>query len=293
MRHVGFKFSKARHTGLLARVNVASTASNVSHLKRMTNLISGGSVCADDADAASFSTLMGAWSCIGPSVRSTTAIVPPKPGPDLSDHCAKLLDGSCVNDANNRVGMPETVHQWQVTWAGMSISVCVQADSALYRSGGFLKDEDVIDFLACDWPYRAGNVWADGSGNLKTDTGISYVLNTWQRWESTDKVGCTSYLVRVGNADTAFAYRDDTLNKVIVGVSPDAVDASATSALCKNYWQDLHPHGAGGADVNFMMDGGAGRVAASYRVNFSRLQAVKRRYDPGNAFRVNQNIGPG
>ena len=98
---------------------------------------------------------------------------------------------------------------------------------------------------------------------------------------------------RVGQADTPFAYRDATWAKVIVGVSPDAADGPRISAWCKDYWDDLHPHSAGGAYVNFMMDECSARVAASYRGNYARLQAVKRRYGPGNLFRVNQNIGPG
>ena len=97
---------------------------------------------------------------------------------------------------------------------------------------------------------------------------------------------------RVGSADTAFAYRDATWAAVIVGVSPDPADGPTISAWCKNYWEAVHPFGAGGAYVNFMMDEGAGRVAASYRGNYARLVAVKKRYDPGNLFRVNQNIGP-
>lgn len=40
------------------------------------------------------------------------------------------------------------------------------------------------------------------------------------------------------------------------------------------------------------MDKGVGRVAASYRGNYVRLAAVKKRDDPGNLFRVNQNIAP-
>ena len=37
---------------------------------------------------------------------------------------------------------------------------------------------------------------------------------------------------------------------------------------------------------------GQERVRASYRDNYDRLAEVKGRYDPGNAFRVNQNIQP-
>ncbi len=37
----------------------------------------------------------------------------------------------------------------------------------------------------------------------------------------------------------------------------------------------------------------AGRVQAAYgAATFQRLRAIKERYDPGNFFRVNQNIGP-
>jgi FAD/FMN-containing dehydrogenase len=41
-----------------------------------------------------------------------------------------------------------------------------------------------------------------------------------------------------------------------------------------------------------MMDEGEERVRASYRDNYDALAKVKATYDPGNLFRVNQNIRP-
>ncbi|HEY5053512.1 MAG TPA: BBE domain-containing protein, partial [Solirubrobacterales bacterium] len=48
----------------------------------------------------------------------------------------------------------------------------------------------------------------------------------------------------------------------------------------------------GGAYVNMMMDEGQERVRASYGDNYDRLAQIKATYDPGNLFRVNQNIQP-
>jgi FAD/FMN-containing dehydrogenase len=41
-----------------------------------------------------------------------------------------------------------------------------------------------------------------------------------------------------------------------------------------------------------MDDEGEARLKATYGDNFARLTAVKRKYDPNNVFRVNQNIKP-
>jgi hypothetical protein len=41
-----------------------------------------------------------------------------------------------------------------------------------------------------------------------------------------------------------------------------------------------------------MMEEGEDRIKATYRDNYKRLSTIKRKYDPANFFRVNQNIPP-
>ena len=97
---------------------------------------------------------------------------------------------------------------------------------------------------------------------------------------------------RVGNDETAWAYRDANWAEVIVGVDPDPANNDRIVSWTKDYWDALHPYSAGGAYVNFMMDEGQERVQATYGDNYERLVAIKNKYDPTNLFRVNQNIRP-
>jgi FAD/FMN-containing dehydrogenase len=97
---------------------------------------------------------------------------------------------------------------------------------------------------------------------------------------------------RVGKHDTAWNYRDATWAQVMVGVDPDPANNEKTISWTKSYYDALHPHSAGGAYVNFMMDEGEERVKATYGDNYERLVAIKNKYDPDNLFRVNQNIKP-
>jgi FAD/FMN-containing dehydrogenase len=96
----------------------------------------------------------------------------------------------------------------------------------------------------------------------------------------------------VAEDETAFAYRDIDFTHIIAAVSPEPAPMPQYRDWVRSYWSALHPHSAGGAYVNFLMDEGGDRVATSYRGNYTRLAAVKKKYDPGNLFRVNQNIQP-
>jgi FAD/FMN-containing dehydrogenase len=58
----------------------------------------------------------------------------------------------------------------------------------------------------------------------------------------------------------------------------------------------MQPWSTGGVYVNYLgreVDEGSGRVEAAYgQEKYARLVALKNQYDPGNLFRLNQNIKP-
>ena len=97
---------------------------------------------------------------------------------------------------------------------------------------------------------------------------------------------------RVGKSETAWSYRDANFSHIVFALEPDPANMPKHTEWVRDYWSALHPYSAGGAYVNFLMDEGEDRVASSYRDNYNRLAEVKKKYDPGNLFRMNQNIKP-
>jgi FAD/FMN-containing dehydrogenase len=75
--------------------------------------------------------------------------------------------------------------------------------------------------------------------------------------------------------------------------APDERNADAYQQWVRDSWQRLRPYSTGATYINFQTaDEDESRIRATYGANLARLQAVKRRYDPHNLFRVNRNIRP-
>jgi hypothetical protein len=97
---------------------------------------------------------------------------------------------------------------------------------------------------------------------------------------------------RVGADDTAFAYRNANFATVIVCAWQDATLDNQRIQWVRDYYQATAPHSEPGGYVNFMADDDGARVQDNYGANYRRLVEVKRSYDPGNLFHLNQNISP-
>jgi FAD/FMN-containing dehydrogenase len=66
----------------------------------------------------------------------------------------------------------------------------------------------------------------------------------------------------------------------------------ANTQRVREYSDAITPHSEAGGYINFMAADDQGRVEANYGDSYARLVDVKRRYDPDNLFRENQNIRP-
>jgi hypothetical protein len=91
---------------------------------------------------------------------------------------------------------------------------------------------------------------------------------------------------------TAFAYRNANFATVIAGMWPEASQNEANIEWVRNYYEATAPLSEEGGYINFMSGDDQDRIKANYKGNYDRLVDVKRRYDPGNLFHLNQNIKP-
>jgi len=91
---------------------------------------------------------------------------------------------------------------------------------------------------------------------------------------------------------TAFGHRDAKYAMVIAGMWPDPTHNGNNIAWVKDYYKALAPHAEEGGYINFAAGDDMNRVRANFGRGYDRLAKVKSKYDPGNAFRHNQNITP-
>jgi FAD/FMN-containing dehydrogenase len=100
---------------------------------------------------------------------------------------------------------------------------------------------------------------------------------------------------RVDPAETAFPHRTARYQILSIGAWDDPADDDAGKAWARGLHQATAADGLGASFLNFVAEDGAGgadRIRAGYGGNWNRLTAIKRRYDPGNLFRANNNIAP-
>jgi FAD/FMN-containing dehydrogenase len=99
-------------------------------------------------------------------------------------------------------------------------------------------------------------------------------------------------MARVAPDATAFAHRRSPIMVNVAAIYQRPEERVVHEAWVNGLSKQLE-QGDDGAYVGFLGDEGEERVRAAYPgATWDRLAAVKRRYDPDNVFRLNQNVAP-
>jgi hypothetical protein len=85
---------------------------------------------------------------------------------------------------------------------------------------------------------------------------------------------------------------DDRFATVIEGIWPDPKDTEANIKWVRDYHEATAPFSREGGYINFQSADDAGNVEKNYGATYTRLANIKKKYDPDNLFRMNQNIPP-
>jgi FAD/FMN-containing dehydrogenase len=97
---------------------------------------------------------------------------------------------------------------------------------------------------------------------------------------------------RVGEDETAFGGRSAGHTFNIAGITETEKGFEEEREWARDFWSALEPYHTS-VYVNFLMEEGEERIPQAYgAIKFDRIKALKRRYDPDNLFRLNQNIRP-
>lgn len=136
-------------------------------------------------------------------------------------------------------------------------------------------------------------MFADDLSDASLDAAIDAMTHASSPYSLIQFRGLGGAMARVPEEATAFAHRRRRYFVAAIAVWLDPAENPAShEAWTAALWEKVRPDG-NGVYVNFLENEGPERVREAYPpTTYDRLAAVKRRYDPTNLFRFNQNIPP-
>jgi hypothetical protein len=99
-------------------------------------------------------------------------------------------------------------------------------------------------------------------------------------------------IARVPVTDTPYFNRDALYDCFPISIWNEPEEDALRISWARELWDAMRPFSTGGVYANNLGEEGIERVEAAYGENYTRLLALKNKYDPANFFRLNQNIKP-
>ena len=142
----------------------------------------------------------------------------------------------------------------------------------------------------------ARNYWKSHNFSTLSDGLFEAVIDYSRRLPSPQ---CEIFIGALGGATgraapgaTAYAHRSAQFVLNVHGRWESPSDDARCIGWARDFFDASAPFASGGVYVNFLTADESNRVRAAYGANYDRLARVKRKYDPNNLFRMNQNIRP-
>lgn len=149
------------------------------------------------------------------------------------------------------------------------------------------------------FPAHALNYWKANFLAALTDEAIDILIARFEVCPSPMSALFLEHFhgaaTRVDSTATAFPHRSIGYNAVVISEWMDPAASDANVVWARESYDALSGQFASGRYANYLNAeevGQQGAVAAAFGPNWNRLLDLKRRYDPENVFRLNQNIAP-
>jgi FAD/FMN-containing dehydrogenase len=173
------------------------------------------------------------------------------------------------------------------------------------RESAAVRDDSIgpVDFV--DWqrapdagfPLGRQHHWKSGYLRHLTEAAVDDLLAVAATIPNPETgiglQGLRGAAARVPVDATAFPHRAPQDDLLILAQWSDPARSDEIVAWARRAFERLRPHLEDGVYVNNLGNEGGDRVREAYGANHARLAEVKRRYDPENVFRLNQNVRPG
>jgi hypothetical protein len=173
-----------------------------------------------------------------------------------------------------------------------ALSMC-DRDSVRSRIIPFLDLQTMAD---SSFPHGHRYYTKSGYFDSLDDSTINHLAEAVATIPSPETQIELSYLggaaAQVSADDTAFGDRSAPFIMNLLANWADAAEDVANISWIRSLFNRLRPAMKPGVYINFMSGDEQDRVPEAYRTRWARLVAIKRRYDPNNFFRLNQNIPP-
>ncbi|MGH8092295.1 MAG: FAD-binding oxidoreductase [Chthoniobacterales bacterium] len=142
----------------------------------------------------------------------------------------------------------------------------------------------------------ARNYWKSHNFSRLSEGAIDAIIEYASKLPSPQ---CEIFIGTIGGQTTrvapdAMAYSSRDANYVmnVHGRWESAAEDAAVITWAREFFAKSKPFASGGAYINFLTEEETDRIESAYGPVYNRLVALKKKYDPTNFFRMNQNIKP-